>query len=126
MEIKTTYISDDGTEFDTEEECLQYEAVYKDTSSVMLFDGGLNEMDSSDLKESYETASYIYIVNAQSARLLFDYIYASYGYPLPYQIEEGHMYRYDERIEKWEDVNEVYRRSRDALAAVKTALGERV
>ena len=104
MEIRTTYISDDGTEFDTEEECLEYEAVYKDTSSVILLDEKKKLIDMSDLADAFERCHYIHIVKEPEARLFLDYVESFCGCGLPRDaIKEGHTYAYDEVFRNWED-----------------------
>ncbi len=127
MEIITTYRSDDGTEFDTEEECLAYEAVYRNTDSVLVFDEDLDLFDMDDLEEVFNEASYIHIVDAQAARLLFDFVESSYGSFLPSEIEEGHTYHYVDggwSGDLWEDLDEEYQRVKNRYDSVQEALQE--
>ena len=45
MRTKITYIAYDGSEFDTQEECLQYETIDIDMPGMMCFDGDMNYID---------------------------------------------------------------------------------
>lgn len=130
MEIRTTYISDDGTEFDTEEECLEYEAVYKDTSSVVLLDDEKHPLDMSDLAGAFDSCIYIHIVKEQEARLLLDYVesYCSCGLPRD-AIEEGHTYVYDDwsgyaENNYWVDLDKKYEDIVAEFNEVKEALSK--
>ena len=51
MEIKTIYVADDGTEFDTEKESYEYEHRYDDivNSGVVFFDSKHNRMPTDDI-----------------------------------------------------------------------------
>lgn len=130
MEIRTTYISDDGTEFDTEEECLEYEAVYKDTSSVVLLDDEKRPLDMSDLAGAFDSCIYIHIVKEQEARLLLDYVESYCGCGLPRDgIKEGHTYVYDDYYgfsgnNYWVDLDELYDEVASKYKAVKEAISK--
>lgn len=130
MEIRTTYISDDGTEFDTEEECLEYEAVYKDTSSVILLDCNARILDLDDSLDAFNHFEYIHIVKEQGARLLLDYVENWNGNCLPEcDIVEGHTYVYDEDCGEtcdnyWVDIDEMYEYWASHYNAVKEALSK--
>ena len=130
MEIKTTYISDDGSEFDTEEECLEYEAVYKNTSSVVLLDYEKHPLDMSDLVEAFNSCIYIHIVKKKEARLLLDYVESYCGCGLPRNaIQEGHTYFYDDDFgypenDYWVDLDEMYDEVVSKYKAVKEALSK--
>lgn len=80
------YEADDGKRFEDEEECVKYEErIIYDSRSVVMLDQDLNVLRVEDLgiEEWACRAMYIRIVNALSARKLFDYIISYYGVVLP-------------------------------------------
>ena len=76
------YFADDGTEFDTEEECLEYERTFKDQiTAVRFFDDDYDEL--SDLEHIEGYGVYMYIVDRDKAELLFNRLgeYISFDQP---------------------------------------------
>ena len=76
------YFADDDTEFDTEEECLEYERTFKDQiAAVRFFDDDYNELSDLEHIESYGV--YMYIVDRGKAELLFNRLgeYISFDSP---------------------------------------------
>lgn len=78
MRTETTYISDDGTEFESEEECRQYEEnFYTDMSCVVFLDdefrviGAAPYDPSKKLFDIEDYAFYAYIKDAERAKALF-------------------------------------------------------
>lgn len=76
------YFADDDTEFDTEEECLEYERTFKDQlKAVRFFDDEFDEVTDFERIESYGV--YMYIVDRDKAELLFERLgeYISFDAP---------------------------------------------
>ena len=110
MEIKNIYVSYDGKEFETEEECLEYERMGESEGAVKLFNADGHECLETDPVERYERADYIYVLDEEKADAYFNRIQEYSGYTVPYDAKVGHIYAYDvddcdyydlmERVEK--------------------------
>ena len=74
MEIKTTYVADDGVEFDTEKECYDYEHRYDNVvnSGVVFFDSKHNRMPTNDIVDCAERCLGFYVPNEESAKLVHE------------------------------------------------------
>lgn len=74
MEIKTTYVADDGTEFDTEKECYEYEHRYDNivSSGVVFFDSKHNRMPTDDIIYCAEKCLGLYVPTEESAKLVHE------------------------------------------------------
>ncbi|MBQ6397391.1 MAG: hypothetical protein IJI06_04485 [Oscillospiraceae bacterium] len=107
MEIRYTYIADDGTEFDNEEECRAYEDALKVSfSSVVIFDENKNIL-SHDWEEIEGNDFYIVIVDKPEAEKLFDKLsdYISFEKP-KFEIHAGDVLAWDLYSEEWFNVHE--------------------
>lgn len=83
MYIETHYFSDDGTEFDTEEECREYEAIFKEQMDAVVFmTSSLRPCEDMEEVESY--VEFVYIKDGDKANALFDRLgdYISFDKPL--------------------------------------------
>ena len=68
------YVADDGTEFETEKECLEHECLLADIeSSFIMYDENLNKLSSEDYDDCY------YINVIRRANDVGDYLYNHYG-----------------------------------------------
>lgn len=80
----TKYKANDGTIFDSREECINYESKDVD-NGVFLFDSSYRKLNL-NLKEAYENIKYIYILpsyeNAWAAHLKKMNLYDGYNYPV--------------------------------------------
>lgn len=97
MRIETTYYADDGTEFDTEEECLAYEQEWQDSiGSALFFDENMKPL----LKdEELDDVWYLFIVDEPKSRVLFQHIVDQRGLDVPTeecQFSAGEVLMYDE------------------------------
>ena len=74
MEIKTIYVADDGTEFDTERECYEYEHRYDNIvkSGVVFFDSKHNRMPTDDIVDCAERCLGLYVPTEESAKLVHE------------------------------------------------------
>lgn len=109
MQSKTTYIADDGSEFDTAEECLQHEIITKDMPGMMCFDGDLNYLDHRLCGAAYafEMSRWIFITDGPDALRTSEYISEQYGLvSIPDNAQTGDVYEYDGNLDEWLDVGE--------------------
>lgn len=79
MQKLVSYIADDGTEFDTEEECLEYEAATKATEGIIFLSGTMKVLNE-DLDVAAERAEYLKILDPVAAAKTIDVICNYYGY----------------------------------------------
>ena len=82
MTIEYTYIADDGTEFDNEEECQAYEdSIKHNLEGVVFFN------DSKDILTELQDIDYytqfMLIVDPKKAKDLFDWLYDYCGFAKP-------------------------------------------
>lgn len=83
MTTKTLYISIDGEEFETEEECLEYEKKRDASEAVIMFTKNRLPILDADSVTAFEDSHYLYILDAERAKKFFDYVSESYGYAVP-------------------------------------------
>lgn len=105
MTIETTYIADDGTEFDTEEECLEYEDEFKRLmDSAQFFDD--NFVTRHTLEDIEYDAVYVYIRDSKKAEKLFDRLYTLISFEPPSFVsyKSGDVLWYSDNGE-WVNVN---------------------
>ena len=68
------YVADDGTEFETEKECLEHESLIADIeSSFIMYDERLNKLS----PENYESCHYVCVL--RRALDVSEYLYSQYG-----------------------------------------------
>lgn len=106
MEIKTTYIAFDDTEFDTEEECLEYESNANPEGAVRFFNAQGEELFDKEPCELFEASYYIYIVDEEKATAFLDWLMYYSGYTIPGEIKTGCIYVYDEDEGDYYDLTE--------------------
>ena len=101
MTIKNVYVADDGEEFETEEECLEYEKVLDPDGAVVLFDSDMriitkeNCGSEKDPVSRYEETVYICIIDAKKAKEWFNWIYDKSGYDIPIDYSTGDTLYYN-------------------------------
>lgn len=83
MTTKTIYISNDGEEFESEEECLEYEKKRDVHDAIIMFDSNRLPILDADSVAAFEDAEYLYILDSEKAKAFFDYISEAYGYAVP-------------------------------------------
>lgn len=113
MRKEITYYAFDDTEFDTEEECLEYERnVNVNYSSVIFLNSKfdvieLNEIHEMDvLEDAVCEVQYIKIIDAEKAKHLFDWIVSFVGMNTDglEEITDGMWLAYDdENADAWYD-----------------------
>lgn len=85
------YVADDGTEFETEKECLEHECLLADIeSSFIMYDEDLNKLSSEDYDDCY----YVHVL--RRATDVGNYLYSQYGIGLECtDIAKEGIYYYD-------------------------------
>ena len=83
MTTKILYISIDGEEFETADECLKYEKKRDASGAVIMFTRNRLPILDVDSVTAFEDAHYLYILDAERAKKFFDYVSESYGYAVP-------------------------------------------
>lgn len=106
MQIKYTYISDDGEEFETEEECLEHEKTIDSASSVLMIDSRELVITDKEPSTAYEKAIYLYIFDTKRARAFLDWIHGETGYSIPENAKAGELYYYDESDNEYKELSE--------------------
>lgn len=97
MRVEITYFSDDDEEFDTEEECLEYERGLKENfNSLIFFDEKMKLIEKPDLTNVESDAYYFYISDdAEKAKAAIDWIdYQTENLKVYDPICQGHFYGY--------------------------------
>lgn len=86
------YVADDGTEFETEKECLEHECLIADIeSSFIMYDERFNKLSS----ENYESCHYVSVL--RRALDVSEYLYNQYGFGMDCNsITKEGIYLYDD------------------------------
>ena len=106
MTTKITYIADDGEEFETKAECLEYEKNKDASDCVLMFDENLNHLESEDSGAAYEKSVYFYILDSEKARKFFEWQSDNYGYCYPEKTVNGQLYYFNDEKQNYENMNE--------------------
>jgi len=107
MKIREIYISDDGEEFDSKEECLEHEERLNSIDSVMLFDSKKKLITDKNPSVAYERACYIYILDTKRAKAFLEWIHSECGYAVPSLVRAGELYFYDESTNKFNSYTKI-------------------
>ena len=99
----TYYVADDGTEFDTEEECTSYESIANSLPGIVGFDHNARFLDPAKTSaDDIATSSfYFFITDAKKAGESFEYMSDYYGVEVPAVFESGDFMKYDEKADRW-------------------------
>ena len=86
------YVANDGTEFETEVECLEHERYIGDIeASFIMYDESFNKLSSDDYAFCY------YVIVLRRASEVGDYLYRQYGLGMNCDdITEDDIYIYDD------------------------------
>lgn len=110
MTIKKLYIAEDGEEFETEEECLEYESKRDVHDAILMFARNRLPIVDVDSVTAFEDSNYLYILDAEKAKAFFDYVSDAYCLATPNLEEvEDHAlfaYDYDNNCQGYIDVND--------------------
>lgn len=98
------YVADDGTEFETEKECLEHECLLADIeSSFIMYDKDLDRLSLKD----YEDCYYVHVL--RRAKDVGDYLYNHYGLGVDRDdITKDDLYYYDDDG-RFRSVNSLFR-----------------
>lgn len=101
MRVESIYYADDGTEFETEEECIAYENGIKDCiEGIHFYDESLHRVTTPDNIASY--AIYAYIVDIDKAVQALIFISNLYGQNMPkVTFSKGDILKWDEHKDDW-------------------------
>lgn len=109
MRIETKYFADDDTEFETEEECREYEQFRKDCmESIAIFGDDMGYIESPTLEQVESYAFYIYIKDVQKAVALFSWLREQISFDaegITYPLVTGTLYAFDAETGKWYDMD---------------------
>jgi len=109
MTEKTWYIAQDGAEFETKEECEQYERRYEKGKSIIFFDEKSNNLwDEEDWYKKFEDTFYMFICNAEDAKDFFHFFGNEMGAHVPDDdlLVENTIVAYDDDDYDWYNLTE--------------------
>lgn len=97
---KTTYIADDGMEFEDYNECVMHETITKHYDKVQAFStDGLNSFGT-----DFADCDFVIIEDAEQGEQFAQWVSEMYGYCVPKKV--GKWY-YNSDIEDWVDYQEI-------------------
>lgn len=114
------YIAEDGTVFDDESDCIDYETALMMKGNVKLFDADGGEIPA----ERFEECFYIWCGDSENAQSVIENLHYVYGggdlpwVSAPYP-EAGLIYYYDESLEIWSTIDEEIYRAKDRLSELE-------
>lgn len=106
MTTKIIYIANDGEEFETSQECLEYERSMDPSDCVLMFDEELNVLRDEDPGKNFEQSIYLYILNAEKAEKFFKWVDDNYGYSCPENPVNNRLYSFNIHTQKYDDFEE--------------------
>lgn len=98
MTIRNIYVAADGEEFDTEEDCLDYEQTMDASGAIIMFDSDRKLIKGVSSAEAFDRSMYLYIVDAEKAKRFLDLMRDDYGHIVPEDVEDYALYMYDDNI----------------------------
>lgn len=110
MTTRTVYIAEDGKEFETEEECREYESSL-DFSSVAFFMDNKKRILEPNL-DAMDSVWYMVIKNSQEAPDLIEYIDEQVGLDIRHLVTaatlyDGQVIGYDYDANRWVDLTKL-------------------
>lgn len=106
MTVYKTFVAEDGTEFDTEEECLAYEQAVSETG-MRFFDSKLKEIKTDTAVTAADNAYFIVVENDEQAMAFISYLRSEYGTVMPCPVSDGQVWGYDAEKETWLEIHEI-------------------
>lgn len=106
MRQHITYIADDGTVFDTEGECIEYEKAQSiGINSVAFFDDRGIIFENPSIDQIETVAWYMKVFNADSAKELFMDLARMYSFDPPHcEFFDEDILRWDAEADGWENM----------------------
>ena len=127
MKIVTTYVADDGTEFDNEEECREYENRQKmNFESVVLFDDTFYRL-TEPTSGTFEAVWYMKILDGKKATDLIGRVDDQCGVcmsGLPDKFKDGEIYAWDNDSGTWYDPGKEAQKFQDVVDAIEKAVSQ--
>ena len=125
MRVETTYYADDGTEFDTEEECIAYEkAADENFDAVQFFDRKRKLMEHPTMTDIEDFCYYVRILDKEKAEKLFAYLYQIISFVAPTDVsyETGDVLSFDEEYsDGWENLTLLCKQYNERLNEILAA-----
>lgn len=124
MTEKITYISDDGEEFETEEECLAYEKTFTELSGYVGFNTHMvfQDLKTLGIENAFGHSYFVFITDMESAEESFRVITEQTGLECPNDILPGGIYQYDDDHDNWNDVVSAYINRTDEICKLLRAI----
>lgn len=122
MRTETTYYAFDETEFDNEQDCLDYErGLTKLSGSVQWFTEDRALMKETDLQDVESIAMYFRVVDADAAAEFFDWLPTMISFDKPEcKLENGQVFAYDTDTGGWDDMRELIRRISSVIEEIES------
>lgn len=120
MIVKTIYISYDGEEFETEEECEEYEREFEDIKKSVLFLSDKMKPVKDDDMVGIEAACYFKVLDWEKANRLFDWL-VDHTCMDNMEFTEGdqnRIYAWDEDTAMYYDLNDYVEREENRLKKI--------
>ncbi len=130
MEIIQKYIAFDNEEFDTKEECEEYEKIYsiKDNKDIVCLNDtmdGCFEIIKEEIASEYIYADYVYI-KTKDAMDLFKLVSDYYGETIE-GLNNAGCYKHNNDINEWENIDDIitkYQNLKDRIESVGENINE--
>ena len=121
MRSETTYYANDETEFDSEEECLAYEAALKNASkSVHFFDEHQARMSNATPEDVCNYSIYAKIIDAELAKKHFKWLYEFVGMTVPkIELHNGDVIKWDGESDDWVNLSDHVKRLQTELRNIQ-------
>lgn len=88
MTEKIMYVANDGEEFETKEECEQYEHRFDKAKSIVFFDGEFKNLwEDENMEHKFENTYYMFISNAEEAKEFFH----TFGYEIGMSVPDDEL-----------------------------------
>lgn len=125
MRSETTWYAFDDTEFDSKEECEEYERTTLDLlNSVMFFDDKMKLLKNPSFGDIESYAFRMIVLDAEKAKELFEYLPQYISFEPPNYIENGSKFEFNEDDQSWVDLQYEYDVIGAKLARLKKAYEE--
>lgn len=121
MRTETTYYAIDETEFDNEQDCLDYErGLTKLSGSVQWFTEDRVLMEEPDFQDIESIAMYFRVVDAEAAAEFFDWLPTMISFDKPEcKLENGQVFAYNTDNGEWDDMRELVRRISSVIEEIE-------
>lgn len=106
MRIEVHYFADDDTEFDTEQECIEYESVVSELfDSVSWFNENHTLLEQADYYDIEDMAMFMFVHDAAKAKVLFSKLSEMISFEPPKEEpQDGSVFAYDTDMGEWIDM----------------------